>query len=269
MPTIDLEDTTLYYERTGRGPAILFVHGTFGRADNWAEQVPHLADRYTCVIYDRRGYTRSARGTAELSVARHADDAAGLIEVLDLAPCLVVGSSAGAEIAVDLALRHPQLLRGMVCSEPPLFSLDPPVGEAAMAAVGPRIEAAMAEGGPRAAVDAFMSLVCAEAWEGFAEDRRDQVRHNAEMGFADLEAPGLQVDADELATVQVPALIIAGTTSFPGPRLVARPLAAALADARLVVIDGGHLPYIEHPEEFAQAVSTFAGELDRRAVVAS
>ena len=42
MPTIDINDTTLYYERAGTGAAILFVHGMCGDADVWAEQARRL-----------------------------------------------------------------------------------------------------------------------------------------------------------------------------------------------------------------------------------
>ena len=64
MPTIDVNDTTLYFERGGEGPAILFVHGMCGDAEVWADQARRFEDRYTCVRYDRRGHTRSARGDA-------------------------------------------------------------------------------------------------------------------------------------------------------------------------------------------------------------
>lgn len=126
MPTIDINDTTLYYQRTGQGPAMLFVHGMCGDAEVWADQARRFSDRFTCVRYDRRGHSRSARGTSTISDALHADDAAALIEALELGPCLLVGSSGGAAIGVEVALRHGHLLRGAVFSEPPLFSLDPP-----------------------------------------------------------------------------------------------------------------------------------------------
>ena len=105
-------DTTLFYERTGQGPAILFIHGMCGHADVWADQAARFADRFTCVRYDRRGHCRSDRGRAPVSTAQHADDAAALIETLDLAPCLAVGSSSGAVIAIDLAPRNPGLASG-------------------------------------------------------------------------------------------------------------------------------------------------------------
>ncbi len=263
MPTIAINDTTLYYERDGQGPAILFVHGMCGHADVWAAQAERFADRYTCVRYDRRGHTRSRRGTTAISVACHADDAAALIESLDLAPCLVVGSSSGGVIGVDLALRHAHLLRGLVSSEPPLFSLDHAVGQAATEAVLPVVEAAIARDGLRAGVDAFMSIVCTEMWSTLDEGRRDRLR---EQRRDRLHRPAVTLTSGRAGrprSITTPALIIAGTTSFPGPRLVARSLTAALADARFVEIDSGHVPYLEQPDAFAHAVSVFATEVDR------
>ncbi len=60
MATVDIGDVSLYYECVGDGPTILFVHGIFGDADAWTDQAVRLSDRYTCMRYDRRGYTRSA-----------------------------------------------------------------------------------------------------------------------------------------------------------------------------------------------------------------
>lgn len=268
MPTIDINDTTLYYERTGQGRAILFIHGMCGHADVWADQAARLAERYTCVRYDRRGHTRSAWGTAPISAAVHADDAAALIEALGLQPCLLVGSSGGAAIAVDVARRHGYLLRGAVFSEPPLFSLDAVARDTAMRDLGPTVEHAAA-GDLRSAVDSFFSLMCPGLWSKIDEGRKDGYRANAEIGFTDLRSPSLEVTPADLAVVTVPALVIAGDDSHPALRSVARRLAAVLPDSRFVELTGsGHVTYAEQPEAFAHAVSTFASELDRRRMVA-
>ena len=198
MPTIDINDTTLYYERSGTGPAVLFVHGMCGDAEVWVDQAQRLSDRYTCVRYDRRGHTRSARGTAPISDALHADDAAALIEALGLAPCLLVGSSGGAAIGAEVALRYGHLLRGAVLSEPPLFCLDRDAGQALMGELGPRLEQALAAGGPTDAVDAFFSLVCPGLWSTIDDARKDRYRANADIGFTDLETPSLDVEPADL-----------------------------------------------------------------------
>jgi pimeloyl-ACP methyl ester carboxylesterase len=269
MATIELDGAAIYYERNGRGPAILFIHGAFGDADNWADQAPRFSDRYTCVRYDRRGFSRSSRGDASLGVALHADDAAALIDGLQLAPCLVVGSSAGAIITLDLAMRHGRLVRGVVLCEPPLFTLDPAAFDAASAERRRRVEAAMASGGPRAAVDAFASLTFPEGWAMLDENRRNRFRDNAEPGFADVANAPLAIDPAELSSVTSPALVIAGTKSHPAIRAINHELVRRLLDARLVELDSGHLPYIECPDRFADAVSIFGAEIDRRTSVTS
>jgi pimeloyl-ACP methyl ester carboxylesterase len=270
MPLIDIDDTTIYYERSGRGAALLYVHGMCGDADVWTDQARRLSDRYTCVRYDRRGHTRSGRGRVAISAVQHADDAATLIEALGLAPCLIVGSSGGAAVAADVVLRHGHLLRGAVLSEPPLFSLDPVAGEALMDELRPRLDSAMASDGPAAAVDAFFSLICPGLWARIDDVAKDRYRNNADIGFTDLRSPPLDIAPADLAAVTLPVLAIAGSDSHPSLRAIAQRLATALPDARLIEIAGcGHVTYAEQPDAFADAVSTFATELDRRPATAS
>jgi 3-oxoadipate enol-lactonase len=270
MPHTNVNDTTIYYERSGQGPAVLFVHGMCGDAEVWADQSGRLSDRYSCVRYDRRGHTRSGRGRAMISAAQHADDAAALIQTLGLAPCLIVGSSAGAAIAAGVAVRHGHLLRGAVLSEPPLFSLAPDAGQALTDELTPGLDHAIAAGGPPAAVDAFFTLICPGLWSRINDDRKERYRANADIGFTDLQAPALAVTPADLAAIAIPVLVITGRTSHPSLRAVTRQVAAAFPDVRLIELDDcGHVTYAEQPEAFAHAVSTFAAELDRRPATTS
>ena len=268
MPTIDIDDTTLHYERSGHGPGLLFVHGLCGDAESFADQARRLSDRYTCVRYDRRGHSRSAWGEAAITVTRHADDAAALIEALDLAPCLVVSSSGGANVAVDLTLRHGHLLRGAVFSEPPLFSLDPEAGRTAMGQIGPLVDRAEATGDRRAFVDGFFPIVCPGLWSAVDEAVKDRYRANADIGLVDLRTLSPDVSAEDLAAVTVPALVVSGDASPPFHMAIAKRLAAALPDSRLVTLeDCGHVTYFEQPDGFERAVAAFAAEIDRRTFV--
>lgn len=122
----------------------------------------------------------------------------------------------------------------------------------------------MAGGGPEAAVDAFLSLVCPGLWSIIDEERGDRYRANADIGFADLRSPSLDATAADLAAVTTPALVLAGDRSHPTLRAVAHRLAAALPDARFVELDEcGHVTYAEQPGAFARAVSVFAAEVGR------
>lgn len=97
---VDVGTTKLFHEVHGSGPSLLLITGGTGDAGEWAHLVPVLAEEFTVVTYDRRGFSRSPRpaGWTASNVAEQAEDAAALLRTLDLAPAVVVGHSAGGSI---------------------------------------------------------------------------------------------------------------------------------------------------------------------------
>jgi len=251
----------MYAEQAGEGPSVVFVHGMCGDARVWGDQVDLLSSRFRCTTYDRRGHTRSPRTDATDTVELHADDLAGVIGALDLAPTIVVGSSGGARVALDLIRRHPSLVRGAVLSEPPVGALAPDAFPALIADVAPAVKQAADAGDPRGAVDAFFQAVCPGLWSRIDEQAKDRYRDNAPMLFADLGMPPLQITRHDVEAIRVPTLVLAGTHSHPALFAAANALARWLPDARYLELDCGHVTYAERPREFARAVTTFAGEL--------
>jgi 3-oxoadipate enol-lactonase len=257
---VQANGTTLYAEQAGAGPSLIFVHGMCGDARVWDDQVARLSDRYQCTTYDRRGHTRSPRTPASETVELHADDLAALIEALDLAPCIAVGSSGGARIVVDLLRRYPHLIGGAVVSEPPIGALAPDAFRAMITEVAPAVKQAADGGGSRAAVDAFFSLLCPGLWAALDETRKDCYRANGDRLFADLGMPPYQIGPTDLAAVRVPVLVVAGTASHPALRAGARTLSGWIPDARYLELECGHVTYAEQPVDFARGVAALAGE---------
>ena len=171
-----------------------------------ATQVRLLSDRFDCVAYDRRGHTRSTLGNIEQrSVELHADDAADLIQQLDLQPCLLVASSGGTRIGVDLLSRHPQLFSGAVLSEPPIFSLDPERGGAGfIAQLQPSIGAALQSGNPRAAATAFFEYVCPGLWRQLDDAGKEPYRANHPELMGDLQIPSYEISEEVLRVDHYP-----------------------------------------------------------------
>lgn len=261
MATVSVNGTRLWYEASGHGQPVLFIHGMCGDASVWADQMRRLAPHFRCVAYDRRGHSRSPLGQiSQRTVELHADDAAQLIVELGLAPCTVIGSSGGARVAVDLVRRYPQLVERAVFSEPPLMALDPEEYMATMPSLKPKLDAAFARGGERAAVDAFFEFMCPGLWAMISEERRDvPYRANSAELMSDLSMPLYQVSRADLAQIRRPCLVIRGSQSMPLMRNIAAILAESLPDARLVELQGsGHVTYAERPAEFAAAVESFA-----------
>jgi pimeloyl-ACP methyl ester carboxylesterase len=90
-----------------------------------------LVDRYTVVRYDPRGNSRSilagspADEKKDQDMDVHGDDAAQLIALFGDEPAFVLGSSGGAQIGLNLAVRHPQRVKILVAHEPPCIQLLP------------------------------------------------------------------------------------------------------------------------------------------------
>ncbi len=126
--TLKVPEATLYYEVRGAGPVLLFIVGGNGDAGVYERVASGLADQYTVVIYDRRGFSRSPLdGSPDdgLRIETDSDDARRLIEHLAGGPAHVFGSSSGAIVALDLVARYPDQVRTLVAHEPPALTLLP------------------------------------------------------------------------------------------------------------------------------------------------
>src|SRR5262245_56130982 len=114
----------LFYELKGAGAVpLVLVHGSWDSHHDWDLVVPRLTDAFRVLTYDRRGHSQSERPTGQGSVREDVGDLAALLKHLELVPAWVVGNSFGASIALRLAGKHPDLFRGLIGHEPPLFSL--------------------------------------------------------------------------------------------------------------------------------------------------
>lgn len=261
---VSVNGTQLYYDEAGEGQPMLFAHGMCGDASVWADQMQRLSPHFRCIAYDRRGHSRSPLGqVTQRTVELHADDAAQLIMELGLAPCIVVGSSGGARVLVDLIRRYPRLVKGAVLSEPPLTALDAEIGKEFVGRIKPAVEAAVARGGPRAAVDAFFEIICPGLWRALPEERREvPYRANVAELFGDLGMPPYQISRADLEQIRVPSLIMRGTESDPALMAIADILAKHIPSAQFVALQGsGHVTYFEKPVEFAAVVESFARTL--------
>jgi pimeloyl-ACP methyl ester carboxylesterase len=100
----------LYYQEAGQGVPILLIPPAGAIASTWGPVTEQLARIGRVIAYDRRGYARTGGAPVRL-ISTHTADAAAILEYLQTAPAVVVGTSAGATIAVDLAVRRPDLVQ--------------------------------------------------------------------------------------------------------------------------------------------------------------
>jgi pimeloyl-ACP methyl ester carboxylesterase len=108
--TVDVAGAHIYYARYGKseGDAVVLLHGGLGNSDHWANQVSALADRFTIYTIDSRGQGRSTRTRAAVTYDVMASDVLAVMDHLKLERASFVGWSDGGEIALKIAITHPE-----------------------------------------------------------------------------------------------------------------------------------------------------------------
>jgi pimeloyl-ACP methyl ester carboxylesterase len=193
-------------------------------------------------------------------MSTHTADAAALLELLQAPSAVVVGTSAGAAIAVDLAVRRPDLVRAVVAHEFPWrFTRHLPAGSqiAALARIG---SLALC-GRHAAAAEALLRSAYAyrdggSAWDAFPEEWRQAGRENARAALADFRnSIGVYPSARDLATVDVPVVCSYGARSPDGMVRLVRALAGAIPTARTHRIEGaGHAAPFDATTNFVRLI---------------
>lgn len=247
---IRVNGASLYYEEQGAGEPIVGIHGTGSSAAMWAEAAPELATRGRVVLYDRRGSSRSERPEPyATNVREQADDAAALIDALGAAPAIVIGRSYGGAVALDLALRYPDRVRALVqlegdgglsMSKAAMRTTDELTKEVLAAA-----ESDLGRVGERLLRSAFGDA----GWEGLPEEVQQMFTDNGPAIVAELRGGFPRVTAAELASVDKPTLLVVARDSAWRREYedLTRLTAAALPQARVDWVDGGHAVDPAHP----------------------
>jgi len=119
MPFVSVDGTRLYYEETGTGSPLLFLHGLGSSSRDWFEQVSYFKDRYRVLQLDLRGHGRSERASGPFHMAQFARDVAVFLRQLDGAPAHIVGLSMGGMVGFEVAVGAPRLVRSLVATNSP------------------------------------------------------------------------------------------------------------------------------------------------------
>jgi pimeloyl-ACP methyl ester carboxylesterase len=259
----------------GSGPSVLLVHGQPGSGGDWASLAAALARDHRVVAPDRPGWGANERSAVGL--AANASALAGDIETSRLPPPItVVGHSLGGGIALELAMREPELvgalvLVGSVGTREALNRIDRLL---AVPALGDPLVRAAA-GALQRATAASRQLLAAAKVEGLGarmdgvrvvrtlswlEDgpigRREQQSFLVEQRALVDETPALE---RRLGALELPAAVVHGDADRIVPLRAARLLAERIPGGELVQLrDQGHLVPFERPDLVAAVVRRYS-----------
>ena len=256
--TIDVGGQRIAYRSAGSGLPLVLLHGLWADSRWWRHQLESLADEFRVIAWDAPGCGASSDPPADFGLADYADAVAGFVRALGIDRPHILGLSFGGGLAIEVAVRHPDLPRSLVLASAYAGwagSLAPDVVEA-------RLRAALAEadrppeewvagyvpgffGGP-VSPDVVADLI------GIMLDVRASGIKPMVKAFA---AADLR---DGLAHLTVPTLLLYGGRDERSSLRVAHDLHARIPHAELVVLPGvGHATNIEAPAGFSDAVRRF------------
>jgi pimeloyl-ACP methyl ester carboxylesterase len=242
---------------------VLLIHGT--APAEWGELPSLLAGSYRVVEYDRRGYTDLGEPPVA-DLAAHASDARSRLA----GAAILVGWSIGGVIALDVAVRWPECVAGLVLLEPPFRAKRHPTVRMLRGIVGAKARAAM--GRPEAGAERFLAWALwrrdgSDDIDRIAPDYRARVRACGRAIVRELDGgTGEHLNLGALAHLDVPTIVLHGTESTPELAAGAERVARLVPSAELVEVSGsGHAIAVDAPVAVSDAVERVAALADARA----
>ena len=111
MAYAQLGELNMYYEVHGHGRPLVLLHGAYMTADTFGPLLPGLAKTRQVIVPEMQGHGRTADIDRPITYEQMADDTAALVRHLDIENADFVGYSMGGAIALQVAIRHPELVR--------------------------------------------------------------------------------------------------------------------------------------------------------------
>ncbi len=273
MPHAATDDRVrLYYEDTGSGTPILFIHEFAGDVRSWEPQVRRFSRTHRCIAYNARGYppsdvpTEPERYTQQRAVA----DAIAVLDHLSIEQAHVVGLSMGGFCTLHLGLSHPQRAFSLVvagCG----YGARPDESAAFRAESADNARSFETEGSAVTAQRYMLGPARVPFRDkdprGWAESTAWLSEHSAAgsaltLRGVQMRRPSLYDLTEELQALGVPTLLVTGDADEPclEPSLMMK---RTIPSAGLAVLPGtGHACNLEEPALFNQLVQDFISAVE-------
>ena len=267
MPVAKTNDGIgLYFEESGAGEALVFVHEFGGDHRSWDRQVEHLRDRYRCVVFSARGYPPSDVPTDPQSYSQeHArDDVVAVLDQLAIGSAHLIGLSMGAFACLHVALAAPTRVRSLVLAACGWGATpgDEESFRAECAAAAQIFETdikAAAERHAEGPARVQLQRKDARGWKEFYERLalRSPIGAANTLRGVQMRRPPLRALVPQMRALQVPTLVIAGDEDDRSlePSLL---LKRSIPRAGLEVFpNSGHTLNLEESKRFNRALEAF------------
>lgn len=260
QPTLPPEKTAVVYGQNiryieaGQGPTVILLHGLGSLKEIWAANIGALAAKYHVVALDQIGFGHSDKPLLEYKIATFVDFLHGFMKSQNLSKATLVGNSLGGWIAIDFAARHPEMVDKLVLVD----SAGLPFGKPLTIDLNPASLADM-----RTLLDSIFydkKMVTEEfVLQAFTNHARNNDGFTIQRTLASFSQN--QFEDAKLSSIHAPTLVVWGREDELIPFSSGEKLRDGIPGARLVVFEKcGHVPQLEKPADFNQALNDFLGK---------
>ena len=254
MPYAPINDTQMFYESHGAGPAIVFAHGRGGNHLSWWRQVSAFQADHRCVTFDQRGWGLTQGPASAPDPATVSADLLALLDYLEIDRAVLVAQSMGGISSLRVALHHPERVAGLV-----LADTTGGIGDASVVSL-------LADVHPpedplrRALSDGFIAEHPALTFLFGSIGRINQPMPLSVVSdmFRNPEGP----QASDLAAMTVPTLLVVGEEDAIFPVHVIEATHRLIPGSRLAVVPGAaHSTHFEQADAFNELLREFMAGL--------
>jgi pimeloyl-ACP methyl ester carboxylesterase len=273
MPHLTTDDgVKLYYEETGSGIPVVFVHEFAGDYRSYEIQMRHFGQRYRCIAYNARGYPPSdvPKDGERYSQDRARDDIRAVLDALKIEKAHVVGLSMGGFAALHFGFTYPDRARSIVVAgcgygaAPDQRAQFAEEAEAAAKQFEQQTMAKAAEGYGLGPTRVQFQNKDPRGWREFVDQLQQHSTEGAARTMRGVQKrrPSLFDLVDKMKTMTVPTLVMTGDEDWPclEPALLMK---RTIPTAALVVMpNAGHTINLEDPDAFNRHIADFISTVD-------
>lgn len=253
--TVEVKGHKIVYYEQGQGSVVILLHGLGADSHHWAANIGPLSNSFHVIALDQIGYGKSDKPVMQYTVANFAEYLHGFMVALNIPKASVVGNSLGGWIALDFAIRHPDMVDKLVLVD--------------AAGLHPVEPLHMPKGGWKDLTPLntqwFFDLMQAnKSWattdlgpHGFERHVKNGDSYTVASSVAEMAA-GREFEDNRLGKVATPTLILWGRDDVLIPLAMGEKFKKGIAGSQLIVIEGtGHIPMVGKPDQFNQLVQNF------------
>ena len=222
-------DIALYYQEKGTKEPFILLHGNGEDGSYFKHQTDFFYDRYKVISLDTRGHGKSPRGTKPFTIKQFACDLYDFMTGLGISDAVILGFSDGANIAMEFAINHPDMVKALILN-------------------GGNLNPKGVKRTTQIPIEIGYKIV------GRFASKSPDAKKNAEMLGLMVHEPN--IERSELSKITAPTLVICGSNDIIKESHT-KEIAESIPNARLSIIKGSHFIANRKPTAFNKEVEDF------------